>query len=156
VKGRWHDNRHTLATELAESGAGEQTVMDIAGHVTKQRLKHYSHIRMQANRKALNPLVMNRSETRAETRHAHDRPGLTVSTRHYDGNYPKTPHNRKFLRFIGGCNRSRKSRILIGSSGRTRINGLTYFQQHAGQRMTLKTSQNSGESANGAHLERRL
>ena len=38
VKGRWHDNRHTLITELAESGAGDQTIMDIAGHVSKQML----------------------------------------------------------------------------------------------------------------------
>jgi integrase len=36
VKGRWHDNRHTLVTELAESCAGDQTIMDIAGHVSKQ------------------------------------------------------------------------------------------------------------------------
>jgi hypothetical protein len=32
TKGRWHDTRHTLVTELAESGAGDQTIMDIAGH----------------------------------------------------------------------------------------------------------------------------
>ena len=24
VVGRWHDNRHTLVTELAESGAGDE------------------------------------------------------------------------------------------------------------------------------------
>jgi integrase len=30
VTGRWHDTRHTLVTELAESGAGDQTIMDIA------------------------------------------------------------------------------------------------------------------------------
>jgi hypothetical protein len=48
VTGRLHDNRHTLITELAESGAGDQTIMDIAGHVSKQMLKHYSHIRMEA------------------------------------------------------------------------------------------------------------
>ena len=41
VTGRWHDNRHTLITELAESGVGDQTIMDIAGHVSKQMLKHY-------------------------------------------------------------------------------------------------------------------
>ena len=57
VKGRWHDNRHTLMTELAESGAGDQTIMDIAGHVSKQMLKHYSHIRMEAKRKALESMV---------------------------------------------------------------------------------------------------
>ncbi len=57
VKGRWHDNRHTLITELAESGAGDQTIMDIAGHVSKQMLKHYSHIRMEAKRSALEAIV---------------------------------------------------------------------------------------------------
>ena len=45
VTGRWHDNRHTLITDLAESGAGDETIRDIAGHVSKQMLKHYSHTR---------------------------------------------------------------------------------------------------------------
>ena len=57
LKGRWHDHRHTLITDLAESGAGDQTIMDIAGHVSKNMLKHYSHIRMQAKRDALESLV---------------------------------------------------------------------------------------------------
>ena len=57
VHGRWHDNRHTLITDLAESGAGDQTIMDIAGHVSRQMLKHYSHIRMQAKRNALEAIV---------------------------------------------------------------------------------------------------
>lgn len=60
VKGRWHDNRHTLITDLAESGAGDQTIMDIAGHVSKQMLKHYSHIRMEAKRRALESIVNGR------------------------------------------------------------------------------------------------
>jgi len=30
VKGRWHDSRHTLITELAESGADDQTIKDFA------------------------------------------------------------------------------------------------------------------------------
>jgi hypothetical protein len=38
VQGRFHDTRHTLITELAESGAGDQTIMDIAGHVSRQML----------------------------------------------------------------------------------------------------------------------
>jgi integrase len=53
VEGRFHDTRHTLITELAESGAGDQTIMDIAGHVSRQMLARYSHIRMEAKRKAL-------------------------------------------------------------------------------------------------------
>ena len=31
VKGRWPDNRHTLVSELAESGAGDEVIMSIAG-----------------------------------------------------------------------------------------------------------------------------
>jgi hypothetical protein len=57
VTGRWHDNRHTLITDLAESGAGDQTIMDIAGHVSKRMLRHYSHIRMEAKRTALESIV---------------------------------------------------------------------------------------------------
>jgi len=57
VKGRWHDHRHTMITDLAESGAGDQTIMDIAGHVSKNMLKHYSHIRMEAKREALESIV---------------------------------------------------------------------------------------------------
>lgn len=57
VKGRWHDNRHTLITDLAESGAGDETIRDIAGHVSRQMLKHYSHIRMAAKRTALESIV---------------------------------------------------------------------------------------------------
>jgi integrase len=53
VTGRWHDNRHSLITDLAESGAADETIRDIAGHVSKQMLKHYSHIRMAAKRSAL-------------------------------------------------------------------------------------------------------
>jgi len=36
VKGRWHDNRHTFITGLAESGeAADETIRDMAGHVSK-------------------------------------------------------------------------------------------------------------------------
>ena len=64
VEGRMHDSRHTLITELSESGAGDQTIMDIAGHVSRQMLKHYSHIRMQAKRDALQ--VIGENQKRAE------------------------------------------------------------------------------------------
>jgi hypothetical protein len=46
-----------MITDLAESGAGDQTIMDIAGHVSKSMLKHYSHIRMEAKRDALESIV---------------------------------------------------------------------------------------------------
>jgi integrase len=58
VTGRWHDNRHTFITDLAESGeASDETIRDMAGHVSKQMLKHYSHIRMEAKRRAVDSLV---------------------------------------------------------------------------------------------------
>ena len=38
VVGRWHDNRHTLVTELAESGAGDEVIMSIAGHVSRHHV----------------------------------------------------------------------------------------------------------------------
>ena len=63
VSGRMHDSRHTLITELAESGAGDQTIMDIAGHVSRQMLKHYSHIRMEAKREALNAVWKKQEES---------------------------------------------------------------------------------------------
>jgi integrase len=62
VQGRWHDNRHTFITELAESGeASDETIRDIAGHVSKQMLKHYSHIGMQAKRRAVESLVQKKT-----------------------------------------------------------------------------------------------
>ena len=48
VKGRWHDNLHTLVTELAESGAGDEVIMSIAGHVSRAMLSRNSHVRMEA------------------------------------------------------------------------------------------------------------
>jgi integrase len=39
---RFHDLRHHAITELAESGASEQTIMSIAGHVSRKMLEHYS------------------------------------------------------------------------------------------------------------------
>jgi len=64
ITGRWHDNRHTFITDLAESGeAGDETIRDLAGHVSQRMLKHYSHIRMQAKRRAVDTLVTARPAT---------------------------------------------------------------------------------------------
>jgi integrase len=68
VTGRLHDSRHTLITELAESGVGDQTIMDIAGHVSRQMLKHYSHIRMQAKRDALDAVGKKQREAENKKR----------------------------------------------------------------------------------------
>jgi hypothetical protein len=66
VTGRWHDNRHTFITDLAESGeASDETIRDIAGHVSKQMLKHYSHIRMEAKRRAVDSLTVEKKAKQA-------------------------------------------------------------------------------------------
>jgi integrase len=62
VMGRWHDNRHTLVTELAESGAGEEVIMSIAGHVSRAMLSRYSHVRMEAKRRALDGIATRQRE----------------------------------------------------------------------------------------------
>jgi integrase len=54
---RFHDLRHHAITELAESGTSEQTIMAIAGHVSRRMLERYSHIRMEAKRAALEALT---------------------------------------------------------------------------------------------------
>jgi integrase len=54
---RFHDLRHHAITELAESRASEQTIMAIAGHVSARMLSHYSHVRFDARRIALDALA---------------------------------------------------------------------------------------------------
>ncbi len=79
VKGRLHDTRHTLITELAESGAGDETIMDIAGHVSRQMLRHYSHIRMQAKREALEA-VWRKEQKAMSLKSENERPMQNCST----------------------------------------------------------------------------
>src|SRR5262249_47160607 len=50
---RFHDLRHQAITEMCEKGLPDMTIMQIAGHVSPQMLKHYSHIRTQAKRVAV-------------------------------------------------------------------------------------------------------
>ncbi|MGB6564781.1 MAG: tyrosine-type recombinase/integrase [Candidatus Binataceae bacterium] len=54
---RWHDSRHTLVSRLAENpNVSEETIRALAGHVSKQMLQRYSHIRAQAKRDAISTL----------------------------------------------------------------------------------------------------
>ncbi len=51
---RWHDLRHTFITRLAEKPeVSEQTIMALAGHVSRVMLARYSHIRTQAKQAAI-------------------------------------------------------------------------------------------------------
>jgi len=53
---RFHDLRHTAITELAEAGTSDAALMAIAGHLTREMLEHYSHVRMEAKREAVEKL----------------------------------------------------------------------------------------------------
>ena len=150
VTGRWHDNRHTLITDLAESGAGDQTIMDIAGHVSKRMLRHYSHIRMEAKRSALESIVKKQTtgaEKHGEGALAEDgcesvgyphradgftdgrgmkskpdsnRPESLTITQQFEGEYPQKSPQSAISENHRGMLRSRKAKKIIGSSGRTR------------------------------------
>jgi hypothetical protein len=41
----------------AESGAGDEVIMSIAGHVSRAMLSRYSHTRMEAKRRALDEIA---------------------------------------------------------------------------------------------------
>jgi integrase len=63
VRYRWHDLRHTFVSRLAESASiSEQTIRSLAGHVSRQMLEHYSHIRSQAKQAAIRCLEEQASE----------------------------------------------------------------------------------------------
>lgn len=51
-----HCFRHQAITELLENGTPEETVRSIAGHVSTDMMRHYSHPRMEAKMTALEAL----------------------------------------------------------------------------------------------------
>ena len=60
---RSHDLRHHAITELAETDASDQVIRSIAGHVSQRMLEHYSHVRLEAKRRALDAIAMHKPET---------------------------------------------------------------------------------------------
>jgi integrase len=68
---RFHDLRHTCITKLAESQASEQTLMAIAGHVSRKMIEHYSHIRIEAKRAVLDAIARPVSEPDGAQNWAH-------------------------------------------------------------------------------------
>lgn len=55
---RFHDLRHTAISKLAEGQGSDQTIMSIAGHVSRKMLERYSHIRLEAKRRAVEALSL--------------------------------------------------------------------------------------------------
>jgi integrase len=66
---RFHDLRHSAITLLAESGASDSTIMAIAGHVSRRMVERYSHVRMEAKRKALETLAASTKTAGYDTNH---------------------------------------------------------------------------------------
>ena len=60
---RFHDLRHHAITELAETAPSDQVIRSIAGHVSQKMLEHYSHVRIEAKRHALDALSSKHPES---------------------------------------------------------------------------------------------
>lgn len=75
---RFHDLRHCAITSLAESGASDSTIMAIAGHVSRRMLERYSHVRMEAKRKAVDSLSKGTGMGGYDTNYDTNNRGLTV------------------------------------------------------------------------------
>jgi len=54
---RFHDLRVTCITKMAESQTPDLVIMSVAGHVSRAMLEHYSRIRTEAKRAALDRLT---------------------------------------------------------------------------------------------------
>jgi integrase len=55
---RFHDLRHTALTKMAEADVPESTMLALAGHMSRAMLERYSHVRMQAKRRAVEALSL--------------------------------------------------------------------------------------------------
>jgi len=53
VSCRWHDLRHTFVSRMAEGQASEATIMALAGHLSRNMMERYSHVRNEAKRGAI-------------------------------------------------------------------------------------------------------
>ena len=95
-------------------------IMDIAGHVSKQMLKHYSHIRMQAKRHALETIVQKRAETVTEKNAPQHYAQLPINTHAFEGESPQKSPQPGVLEGHRAVYRKRKLLKGFGSSGRTR------------------------------------
>ncbi|MDA0205466.1 MAG: tyrosine-type recombinase/integrase [Acidobacteria bacterium] len=56
VECRFHDLRHTVATNMTEAGIAESTMLAVMGHMSRAMLERYSHVRLAAKRDAVRAL----------------------------------------------------------------------------------------------------
>jgi integrase len=72
IRLRFYDARHTFITRLAENPAvSEETIRQLAGHVSPRMLARYAHIRSEARRAAIETLESDTEEAKS----ANSRPG---------------------------------------------------------------------------------
>ena len=62
IRCRMHDLRHTFATQLAENGVPESTMLALMGHMSRAMLERYSHVRMSAKRSAVAGVGLKRGQ----------------------------------------------------------------------------------------------
>jgi Phage integrase family len=105
---RFHDLRHHAITELAESQASDQTIRSIAGHVSEKMLEHYSHIRLDAKRTALDALA---------------RRVKTEGYGTFDGTNPEidTPTGAQVLENNGGRGGARTPDLLVANEALSQL-----------------------------------
>ena len=79
---RFHDLRHTVITELAEMGVADHVLESISGHLSRRMLEHYSHIRIDAKRQALDALddVRRRRQRKRQRQWGRRRPDAEIET----------------------------------------------------------------------------
>ena len=75
---RFHELRHCAISPLAEFGASGSAMMAIAGHTSRRMLERYSHVRMEAKRKAVESLSKGTGMGGYDTNHDTNNRGLTV------------------------------------------------------------------------------
>jgi integrase len=56
VECRIHDLRHSFISALAQTQTTDATIQSISGHLTREMLEHYSHVRMEVKRAAVEAL----------------------------------------------------------------------------------------------------
>ncbi len=111
---RFHDLRHTVITELAELGVADHVLESISGHLSRRMLEHYSHIRIDAKRQALDALDEAR---RGAEQNGDARGGDGAET---NGPGPKPPYNGADIPLVmalaeGFTSQSRHNLRLAGS-----------------------------------------
>lgn len=58
VNCRLHDLRHTALSKMAEADTPESTMKALAGHMSRAMVERYSHVRIEAKRRAVESLML--------------------------------------------------------------------------------------------------